>query len=57
MNPYQHSDLAASIYELIGKTEYLSGVEQGDAGSFACAVADMLANDYGLELQPHEMAT
>ncbi len=57
MNPYQHSDIAASVYELLLKTEYLSGVEQGDAGDFSCAVAEMISRDYGLELQPHEKAS
>ena len=49
-NPYQHSDLAVAIYQWLSEKAILQGQE--DEGLVACGLADMLAKDFDVELQP-----
>lgn len=56
MNPYQHSDVAATIYEFLCKDPVTEYGEQGALGSLACRLAILMNKNYDVELQPHEMA-
>jgi len=49
MNPFQHSDVAAAIYKILCTK---SGLDQESEGKLACEIADMLAKDFDVELQP-----
>ena len=56
MNPYQHSDVAGEVYRVICDFATKGNInDQGDQGTLACKIAEMLAKDFDLELQPHEM--
>ena len=52
MNPYQHSALAATIYEVI--KEVLGDANfrftQGNLGDLACTIAEVLAEKRGVKL-------
>jgi len=54
MNPFQHSDVAASIYKVFDQVseDWLIHVEQDDLGELACMLAEMLAETYNLDPGP-----
>ncbi len=54
MNPYQHSDVAVSIYKVLCEDDLVKAGEQGHLGTLACKIAQRISNDFGLELQPVE---
>lgn len=52
MNPYDHSDVAKAVYLVIVDSDDLDLTTQGGEGILACRIAEMLAKDFSLELQP-----
>lgn len=52
MNPLEHSDVASAIYKVISETDDLDITTQEGEGTLSCRIADMLAKDFDVELQP-----
>jgi len=52
MNPYQHSDVAVTIYRHLQDSDIDFRIEQMDLGMLACQLAVLISKEYGLELQP-----
>lgn len=52
MNPYQHSDVAAAIYnEIYLLFDDLDFTSQDGMGILACRIADMMVKKFDVELQ------